>query len=149
MAEAEVVDEAERDEQIYRRRLAGLAVRVIAQQVGCSVADVNAAVERRMIKVDNAYRVRAVALDLENLDRLQGVFMQMAANKDVEAGGLVVRIMRRRAEMLGTDSPMRVDPIQLSLVEGRHETSTENLRRIFEEVMSESAPPARSNGGQG
>jgi hypothetical protein len=47
--------------------------------------------------------------------------------------------------MLGLDSPLRVDAVQLVEIAGARETSTENLRRVFEEMrrdrLAEQPPP--------
>jgi hypothetical protein len=53
------------DDEIYRMRLLGNSPREIADHFSISIADVDAAVDGKMVKLDNAYRLRAVALDLE------------------------------------------------------------------------------------
>jgi DNA-binding CsgD family transcriptional regulator len=60
-----------RDDRIYRMRLLGSSPRAIADDLGISVAAVEEALDRTMVKVDNDYRLRAVRLDLERLDAMQ------------------------------------------------------------------------------
>jgi hypothetical protein len=79
------------------------------------------------------------ALDLERLDRLTTRCLDAVEKGSLAAGHLLLKVCERRSAMLGTDSPLRVDPVQLIEVE-RPETSTENLRRIFEEVRRERRP---------
>jgi hypothetical protein len=63
-----MTDEALAD-RIYRARLLGISARAIADQFNVSIADVNEAVDRKMPKVDNAYRARVGLGALGAVDR--------------------------------------------------------------------------------
>jgi hypothetical protein len=128
MAEAELVTEEERDAQIYDRRVRGDTVRSIAEHFRVSIAEINSVIDRRMPKVDNAYRARSVALSLDRLDALETVYQAKALEGDHPSAFIVLRIEERRGAILGTDSPIRVDPIQLIEVAGPKPNSTEELR---------------------
>lgn len=51
-----------------------------------------------------------------------------ALGGDLAAGRLCLKIAERRAAMLGTLAPVRVDALQLTRVNGPQPTSTEKLR---------------------
>ena len=82
-----------RDDQIYRMRLLGSSPRVIADDFGISVAEVDAAVDGKMVKLNNGYRLRAVALDLERLEAMQARFLRDALNGDLAAGPYIKRML--------------------------------------------------------
>jgi hypothetical protein len=126
-----MTDDDVRDERIFRLRLLGIAPRTIADQFAVSVADVNAAVDRKMVRVDAAYRARAFALDLERLDTLTSRCLDAVTKGSLAAGHLLILTIRKRAEMLGLDAPMRIDVTEIA---GPRETTTEELRRVFDEM---------------
>lgn len=66
---------------------------------------VNAALER--VVREPAEEVRA--LELERLDRLQFAAWPAASQGDVKAIDAILRIMKRRAELLGLDAPTRIN----------------------------------------
>jgi hypothetical protein len=71
---------------------------------------VDASLDRTLPKIDNEARRRYVALDLNRLDELLKVFFARAIeNVDAQAGLLVVKILERRALVLGLDSPQKLD----------------------------------------
>jgi hypothetical protein len=152
MSEAETVapDEADddRDDRVYRRRLLGVPARVLAKEFGCTIADVNAAIDRKMVHVDNAYRIRMTALDLERLESMQMRFLPQALGGDLGAGHLVLKICERRSAMLGTDAPMRIDPIQL-VVAQHPEDSTPYYERMITELQRDQRPAASEPGEEG
>jgi hypothetical protein len=133
------IDEGQ-DDQVYRMRLAGTSPRKIAEHFAISIAEVNRIVDRQMVKVDNGFRLRAVALDLERLEEMQMRFLRQALAGDAAAGHLVLKIQERRAAMLGTDAPVRIDPVQLVDAHGPHPTSTDRLRSAIERLTGPTAP---------
>ena len=135
-------DEANRDDRIYRMRLLGFSPRTIAEKLGIAVTDVHLATDARMPKVTNEYRARAFALDLDRLELLTTKCLEAISKGSLAAGHLLLKVLERRAYMLGTDAPLRIDPIELV---AKPETSTENLRRVFNEMrrehLAEQPPP--------
>jgi hypothetical protein len=142
MTEVEVVTEEARDALIYDRRVRGDTVRSIAEHFRLSIAEINSAIDRRMPKIDNAYRARAVALSLDRLDALETVYQAKALDGDHPSAFIVLRIEERRGAILGTDSPIRVDPIQLIEVAGPKPNSTEELRAALPRLRANGAKPA-------
>jgi hypothetical protein len=124
-------------------RISGTSVRDIAHQFGLSITDVNAVIDRKMIKLDNAYRVRAVALDLERLEEMQKGFLRQALEGDATAGHLVIKIAERRAAILGTDAPIRIDAVKLVEANGPRQTTTEEWQAAIDRLCA--SPKPQSN----
>jgi hypothetical protein len=102
---------------------------------------VNAALDRTLPKIDNDARRRYVALDLSRLDELLKVFFARAIeNVDAQAGLLVVKILERRALLLGLDSPQKLDIVQVQAQE--QPSSFDKIRDAIMRV-AEQAPPAQ------
>jgi hypothetical protein len=80
------MSDANQDNEIYKMRVLGSSPRAIAERLNISIADVNAAVDRKMVKIDNAYRLRAMGIDLERLEAMQARFLGDASNGDLAAG---------------------------------------------------------------
>ena len=107
-----------RDDFILQERLAGRSARSIGKELRCTVGEVDASLDRTLPKIDNDARRRYVALDLNRLDELLETFYKRAIEKaDAQAGLLVVKILERRATLLGLDSPQRLDVVQLQTQE--------------------------------
>ena len=103
-----------RDDYILQERLSGKSARTISKQLRCTVGEINASLDRTLPTIDNAARQRHVSLDLSCLDGLLETFYKLAIEKeDTQAGLLCVKIMERKAAMLGLDSPQKLDVIQL------------------------------------
>jgi hypothetical protein len=103
-----------RDDFILQERLSGKSARAISKQLRCTVGKVDAALDRVLPKIDNDARRRHVSLDLNRLDGLLETFYKRAIEKeDAQAGLLCVKIMERKAAMLGLDSPQQLDIVQV------------------------------------
>ena len=103
-----------RDDFILQERLAGRSARSISKELRCTVGEVDASLDRTLPKIDNDARRRYAALDLSRLDALLKTFFARAIeNADAQAGLLVVRILERRALLLGLDSPQKLDIVQV------------------------------------
>jgi hypothetical protein len=102
---------------------------------------VDASLDRTLPKIDNDARRRYVALDLSRLDELLKVFFARAIeNVDAQAGLLVVKILERRALLLGLDSPQKLDIVQVQAQE--QPSSFDKIRDAIMRV-AEQAPPAQ------
>jgi hypothetical protein len=122
-----------RDDFILQERLSGKSARAISKQLRCTVGEVDASLDRTLPKIDNDARRRYVALDLNRLDELLKVFFARAIeNADAQAGLLVVKILERRALLLGLDSPQKFDVVQVQAQEtpSRHERIREAIMRL-------------------
>src|SRR6516165_1657940 len=104
------MDELLHHDAIIRERIIGKSVRAIAQDLGCSIAEVNKALDLFAVATINAkVRTHTLALELSRLDELQSVFYERAKAGDVASGMLLTKIMERRSCLLGLNSPVRVD----------------------------------------
>src|SRR5262252_6663824 len=91
-------------------------------------------------------RLKAIKLDVARLEGLMQPFYERATkDKDVAAGTLCVKILERRALLLGLDSPTRVDIVQMQVEErpSRHEKIREVIMRLTQ------GPDRQPNDGDG
>src|SRR5262245_14774100 len=125
------------DEIIQKR------VRRIAKDHGCSVAEVNAALDRHPIELDrDTFLKRTLAMELVELDELQQVFREKAlVDRDTAAGVLMVKIAERRATLLGLNPPIghAVQVIQHPPAEKK--TTTQEIRAALDELMGIESKP--------
>jgi hypothetical protein len=112
-----VEENSARDVAILEQRIGGASSIAIAERYGCTITEVDAALDRRLnYDLDNALRLRAIKLDVARLEALMQPFFERATKGDcdvsaVAAGTLCVKILERRALLLGLDHPVqaRVD----------------------------------------
>jgi len=113
MSDSPKADDA-RDDFILQERLSGRSARSISKELHCTTADVDASLDRTLPKITNDAKRRIIALDLDRLDELLKVFFTRAVEKvDAQAGLLVVKILERKAALLGLDSPQKLDIVQV------------------------------------
>src|SRR5262245_11070119 len=137
----------ERDEQIAERRLAGESVRSVAQQFGCSIGEVHAAVERAL-EINNEVRKRMVLLDAAKLDRLLKVFYDKGLAGCVQSAITAVRIWERKHELLGLNSPVKLDVVTMQPKEAP--TSFDKIRAaVYAIARGHPGAPAIDGNGSG
>jgi hypothetical protein len=130
-----------RDDYILQERLSGRSARTISKQLRCTVGEINASLDRTLPTIDNDARRRHVSLDLNRLDGLLETFYKRAIeNVDAQAGLLCVKIMERKAAMLGLDSPQQLDIVQ---VQAQKEPSQHDRIVAAINQMWEQMPPAK------
>jgi hypothetical protein len=130
-----------RDDFILQERLSGRSARSISKELHCPVSEIDESLDRTLPKITNEAKRRIIALDIDRLDELLKVFFARAVeNVDAQAGLLVVKILERKAALLGLDSPQKLDVVQ---VQAQKEPSEHD--RIKEAIMrvANSAPPAQ------
>jgi hypothetical protein len=118
------------DEIIQKR------VRRIASDHGCSVAEVNAALDRHPIELNrDTFLKRMLAMELVELDELQQAFRDKAlVDRDVAAGMLLIKVAERRATLLGMNAPLghAVQVIQHEPLD--KPTSTERIAALVDRI---------------
>jgi hypothetical protein len=93
-----------RDDLILQERLSGRSARSIGKELRCTVGEVNAALDRTLPQIDNSARLLQISLDLHRLEGLLETFYKRAIEKvDCQAGLCVVKILERKAALLGLD----------------------------------------------
>jgi hypothetical protein len=125
----------DRDDAMVEERLSGRSVQIIARQHHCAIDEVEAVIDRRLGgEINNQMRLKAIKLDVARLEGLMQPFYERATkDKDVAAGTLCVKILERRALLLGLDSPTRVDIVQMQQAEQqvpRHEKIRMAIERL-------------------
>jgi DNA-binding transcriptional MerR regulator len=118
------------DEIIQKR------VRRIARDHGCSVAEVNAALDHHPIELNrDTFLKRTLAMELVELDELQQAFRDKALeDRDVAAGVLLIKVAERRATLLGLNAPIG-HAVQVIQHEPENKpTSTERLRAAIDRI---------------
>jgi hypothetical protein len=155
MSDTPKADDA-RDDFILQERLSGRSVRSISKELHCTTVEVDEALDRVLPKIDNAAKLRIIALDLDRLDQLLKTFFTRAIEKvDAQAGLLVVKILERKAALLGLDSPQKLDIVQVQAQKEptQHEKIKDAIMRIargpnWRELVDENLHdlPANGNG---
>ena len=122
------------DDEVIRQRISGRSVRAIAKAQGCSVPEVNQALDRfTETTIDDKVRKHTLALELARLDELQETFYARALEGDVACGALITKIIERRCVMLGLYTPQTAT-LQIIEAEAPRETSTERLRAAIDRI---------------
>src|SRR5262245_44989952 len=155
MTDSPKADDA-RDDFILQERLSGRSARSISKELHCTVADVDASLDRTLPKIDNNAKLRSIALDLDRLDELLKVFFKRAIEKtDCQAGLLVVKILERKAAILGTDAAQKLDIVQVQAQKepSQHDRIKDAIMRVargpnWRELVDENLHdlPAKGNG---
>lgn len=112
---------AQLQDRCLQLRSAGMSFREIARELKVAPATAYKAVARGLAAVNAGCREQAQelrALEALRLDQMQAALWQQATDGDVRAIDRILRIMERRARLLGLDEPERretkleIDPQQ-------------------------------------
>jgi hypothetical protein len=141
MTDSNVTDLFDREEEIFKARLAGRSVRKIAREFHVDVPQVETIIQRHLPTVDGRMRSVAFALELERLDGYLTVFHSKAMEGDPQAGMICLKIGERFASLWGLDAPSqtKVDLVT-SGVEKVEVTSTMRIRAALELVAGKTQP---------
>jgi hypothetical protein len=128
-------DELDQDAEILRQRLAGLSVRRLARTFNISENRVLKSLDRSLPKLSPEVKVRLYREDLSRLDELLAAFYPLAKTGSSSAAQTCIKLIERRACMVGFDAPTKVD----ILVEKREGSgnSTEDLLRELDRIVAE------------
>jgi hypothetical protein len=117
---AEVLD---RDLELYQDRCRGMQKVALAKKYGLDRGTVVAIIERVKATMPATDRAEVFDQSVEILDAGLAVFAPMMMDGDKAAGRLVDRLIGRRNEMLGLDSPAK-----LELYQNQHQPQQVNIR---------------------
>jgi hypothetical protein len=141
--------EAERDRKIVDLRIGGKSVAEVCGMLGVTVSDINLALDRAAAAaLTPAARLRVIHVEAARMEVLEEAFMASAKGGDDKSAMVVIRAQERKATLLGLNAPLRTDPIALAVETGPNLSSTEALRKIFDDVVRED-PKRLRNGGEG
>jgi hypothetical protein len=101
------------EQAMYLERVSGQSIKDIAHMFGRSPEAVQAIIDMQCPLVTTDLKIRTIGLELSRLDELHATFHPKAKAGDDRAAAIVLRIQERRAQMLGIDSPMRIDAVQV------------------------------------
>lgn len=135
------------DDYILQETLDGKSARAIGKQLKCTVGEVHTVLDRVLPTIDNEARLRHIMLDLQRLEQLLAVFLKRAIeDKDQPSGMLCVKILERKAALIGIDSPTRIDvlSLQVPLKEQGHD----RVRLAIERIARRAGRPPDGDGVQ-
>ena len=114
-------------------------IRRIARDHGCTVADVNAALDRHPIELDrDTYLKRTLAMELVELDELQQAFREKAlVDRDVPSGVLLIKVAERRATLLGLNPNLGHAVAIVQHAPQHRETSTDKIERVLTRLIED------------
>ena len=111
-----------RRKAVELRRM-GKTYQQIAQLLGMAKSSVHKAVTRALMDVQSEIDSDAklvLAQEMDRLDNLQYGYWMQAIKGDVPSGGQILKIMERRARLLGLDKPDKTALTNPDGTEARH-----------------------------
>jgi hypothetical protein len=138
-----------REEQMFRQRLAGVPVRRIAAEHGCSVEEAQTIIAGLCTSVTAQGRLHSLELELERLDELQEVFHVKAKAGDPQCAAIVIRLQERRSALLGLDAPASyLNAVQLVNQTAPKESSVDKIMAALNRLSaSNGGASSDTNGG--
>src|SRR5215831_18260412 len=114
----------------------------IARDLGCTVDQVNAALDKHPIELDrDQFLRRTLALELIELDQLQQAFRDTALeDRDVGSGLLLLKVAERRATLLGLNAPQGHAVQIIQHEPAGAETSTDKIAAAVARIRGKSLP---------
>jgi DNA-binding transcriptional MerR regulator len=127
------MDEKRRDLILHKR------VRRIADEHGCSVADVNAVLDHHPIETNrDQYLKRELALELLHLDEIVEAFRDKAlVDRDVPSAMVLIKAAERRATLLGLNPVLGHAVSIVQHPPAHHETSTDKIERALNALIED------------
>lgn len=98
-----------RQKEALQLRMAGATYREIAEQQQRNVADVHKDVQKAMRDIPKEEADALRKQERDRLDKLQFALWDSAISGDVHASQQVLKIIDRRAKLLGLDAPQQVE----------------------------------------
>jgi hypothetical protein len=135
-----VLHDDDQDRKILQVRLAGTSIRKIGREFGLTDKQVLASLDRSLPSLTPETRIRLFKEDLARLDELMIHWYALAQTGHATATTLCVKLMERRAQMIGADAPvhMRVEVVDQSATE--QSSSTDILLRELNRIAAEAKP---------
>jgi len=118
-------------------RKAGKTYTEIGAEIGITASGAYRAVAREMQRLAETARDTAVQvrdLELDRLDALQAASWGKAMDGDATATNAILRIMERRARLLGLDAPEKVAPTS---PDGTRPYTEQDMRRLTDRQLED------------
>jgi acyl carrier protein phosphodiesterase len=125
----------ERAARAFALRKAGLSYRDIGLELGVNHAtvykDVQATI-KQFLDEAREHHTQIMAIEAARLDDLQRVMWEQAAMGDRRAVDTVLKIMERRAKLLGLDTPVATKAVNITLTPDElSQMSDDELQRLI------------------
>lgn len=133
VAYEDVMEQRRFDSEIFQLRLQGQTVRAIAENYNVTVDEVRAALRRMIAGMTPKYRADLVELENERLDAMMQNIFDQAQRGSMDHIDTVLKIMDRRAKLLGLDAPVKTShttDAEKDGTEGKPTSSDRMLERI-------------------
>jgi acyl carrier protein phosphodiesterase len=137
MVNSKSLSRIERAARAFALRKAGLSYRDIGIELGVNhvtvYKDVQASI-KQFLDEAREHHTQIMAIEAARLDDLQRVMWEQAAMGDRRAIETVLKIMERRAKLLGLDTPVATKQVNVTLTPDELATmSDDELRRMLEQ----------------
>jgi hypothetical protein len=137
MVNSKSLTRIERAARAFALRKAGLSYRDIGIELGVNhvtvYKDVQASI-KQFLDEAREHHTQIMAIEAARLDDLQRVMWEQAAMGDRRAIETVLKIMERRAKLLGLDTPVATKQVNVTLTPDELATmSDDELRRMLEQ----------------
>lgn len=103
-------------------RLKGLSYREIADEMGMDRSTVYRYVHAAIKRIQKKYTEKAntlVTMERQKLDKLEVCLLKATRDGDIKAATVMLKIMERRAKLLGLDEPskseVKLDAVEVSI----------------------------------
>jgi hypothetical protein len=122
----------DKERSIVELRTEGYVWREIAQIVNMSTAGVYKAYNRAMTRVIAPSIEEHREMELDRLDILQRTYWQPAVNGNLRAADYVLRVIDKRAKLLGLDAPLKVQAEVVTYDGSDLDAEVERVARLIE-----------------
>jgi hypothetical protein len=139
MTESTVVDVLDLDAAVLERRLAGLSIRRLSREFKISEKGILDSLDRSLPQLSPELKIRIYREDLQRLEALISAHWGSAATGSQSSTQIILRLLERRAAMIGADSPTRIDVVIERV--GEHPDSTTQLLAELDRIAAERKQP--------
>jgi hypothetical protein len=126
-----------REKEIVDLRTEGYVWREIAQRVNMSTGGAAKAYERALGRVLAPSVKQHRAVELDRLDILQRVYWQPAINGNLRAADFVLRVIEKRAKLLGLDAAIKIQTEVVTYDGSDLDAEVEQVARLIESGILE------------
>lgn len=146
-----LIESRQRSVEALKLRLSGLTFRDIAESLEMSVGAVHEAIDRRMEHMADEPAAELLKLERVRLDRLLEAAWPGAMNGDPKRIDSVLRIMERRAKLLGLDAAFVVEhrpavkPGSLEELEQRRDMAMVAIAELNQTIEAEKTKKGAAN----
>jgi hypothetical protein len=134
----EILTPAQRERELLQLRLSGVSVAELSRRYRLTDRAVLKAIDKQLPALDATTRARYLKQSIATLDLLQS-WWTGEAKRSPTACGLLLKILDQRAQLLGLQAPLRLDPIQVVNAASAPESSTAALLRELDRIAGERA----------